>query len=54
MDADPFAGTEEIEEVGTVGQTVRIGRVEITGGESVLGDGCLGCPPIRWSHHRPD
>ena len=30
--------------VGTVGQTVRIGRVEITGGGSVLGDGCLGFP----------
>ena len=31
-------------EIGTVGQTVRIGRVEITGGGSVLGDGCLGVP----------
>ena len=38
MDADPFAGTEEIE-VGTVGQTVRVGGVEVTGGGSVLGDG---------------
>ena len=31
-------------EVGTVGQTVRVGGVEVTGGGSVLGDGCLGVP----------
>ena len=30
--------------VGTVGQTVRVGGVEVTGGGSVLGDGCLGVP----------
>ena len=44
MDADPFAGATGNREIGPVGQTVRIGRVEITGGGSVLGDGCLGVP----------
>ena len=39
--------------VGTVGQTVRVGGVEITGGGSVLGDGCLGVPRYA-GHHRPD
>ena len=40
--------------VGTVGQTVRVGGVEITGGGSVLGDGCLGVPGYGGSSHQVD
>ena len=29
-----------MEKAGFVGQTIRVGRVEITGGGGVLGDGC--------------
>ena len=38
-------------EVGTVGQTVRVRGVEITGCGGVLGNGCIGIPGLRWWHH---